>query len=97
MSSNRTIKSTDYPLFRPSVYILWCFFFKEHQRLLHSSNHLLNIFTGYRVREVAHDYVPAIKTWLEKEKGILNSYDTWHGKFKLFIFIIFNSYNLQNT
>ncbi|XP_068759575.1 uncharacterized protein [Montipora capricornis] len=33
---------------------------------------------GHRVGEVAHDYVPALKTWLNG-KGIKNSYDSWHG------------------
>ena len=33
---------------------------------------------GHRVGEVAHDYVPALKQWLNG-KGINNSYDTWHG------------------
>ena len=28
--------------------------------------------------EVAHDYVPALKGWLDG-KGIRNSYDSWHG------------------
>ena len=35
-------------------------------------------FLGHRVGEVAHDYVPALKTWLNG-KGIKNSYDSWHG------------------
>lgn len=34
---------------------------------------------GHRIGEVAHDYVPALKTWLNG-KGIKNSYDSWHVK-----------------
>ena len=34
---------------------------------------------GHLVGEVAHDYVPALKSWFERQ-GIRNSYDSWHGK-----------------
>ena len=37
------------------------------------------ISLGLDVREVAHDYQPAIKNYLEKELKCLNSFDTWHG------------------
>ena len=33
---------------------------------------------GLNVTEVAHDYQPAIKKYVE-ELGMVNSYDTWHG------------------
>ncbi|KAJ7375291.1 Orexin receptor type 2 [Desmophyllum pertusum] len=34
---------------------------------------------GHKVVEVAHDAVEAIRNWLVKEKGIKNSFDSWHG------------------
>ena len=37
-----------------------------------------NAFVGHRVGEVAHDYVPALKVWLDG-KGIKNLYVSWHG------------------
>ncbi|KAL9976325.1 hypothetical protein ACROYT_G013615 [Oculina patagonica] len=34
---------------------------------------------GHRVVEVAHDAVESIRKWLLEEKGIKNSFDSWHG------------------
>ena len=34
---------------------------------------------GHNVKEIAHDCVMALKAWFQ-EKGIKNSFDTWHGK-----------------
>ena len=31
---------------------------------------------------MAHDAVEAIRNWLIKEKGIKNSFDSWHGNSK---------------
>lgn len=36
--------------------------------------------TGHEIAEIAHDNVAAIQNWAVKDKKILNSYDTWHGK-----------------
>ena len=34
---------------------------------------------GFHVSEVAHDFVLQLKNWIIT-KGILNSFDSWHGK-----------------
>lgn len=36
---------------------------------------------GHIIGEVAHDCVAALKNWFV-DRGIKNSYDTWHGKLK---------------
>jgi len=33
-----------------------------------------------KVTEVAHDYQVRVKKYVTKEFGVLNSYNTWHGK-----------------
>ena len=38
----------------------------------------LILITGLNITEVAHDYQPSIKKYVE-ELGMVNSYDTWHG------------------
>ena len=34
------------------------------------------------VTEVAHDFQVGVKKFMTEELGVLNSYDTWHGKYK---------------
>ena len=34
------------------------------------------------VTEVAHDFQVGVKKFVTEELGVLNSYDTWHGKYK---------------
>ena len=34
--------------------------------------------TAVKVNEVGHDFTIQLKKWLD-EKGIKNSFDTWHG------------------
>ena len=36
------------------------------------------ISIGFHVSEVAHDFVLQLKNWIIT-KGILNSFDSWHG------------------
>ena len=31
---------------------------------------------------VAHDFLVGVKKYVTEELGVLNSYDTWHGKYK---------------
>ena len=38
---------------------------------------------GFHVSEVAHDFVLQLKTWIVS-KGMLNCFDSWHGKFLVF-------------
>ena len=33
-------------------------------------------------RGVAHDFQVGVKKYVTEELGVLNSYDTWHGKYK---------------
>ena len=40
---------------------------------------------GFKITEVAHDYVPALKNWFERVREILNSYDSWHGNAMLIV------------
>ena len=35
---------------------------------------------GLNVVEVAHDYQPAVKKYIVDDLGMVNSFDTWHGK-----------------
>ena len=35
---------------------------------------------GLDVREVAHDCAVTVSEYISVELGLLNSYDTWHGK-----------------
>ena len=35
---------------------------------------------AYNIMDVAHDCVKALKNWLE-ERGMKNSFDTWHGEY----------------
>jgi len=35
-------------------------------------------FSGFRISEVAHDFVLQLKNWIVS-KGMLNSFDSWHG------------------
>lgn len=39
---------------------------------------------GFHVSEVAHDFVLQLKTWIVS-KGMLNSFDSWHGKCLVFL------------
>ena len=34
------------------------------------------------VTEVAHDFQVGVMKFMTEELGVLNSYDTWHGKYK---------------
>ncbi|XP_068735949.1 uncharacterized protein [Montipora capricornis] len=49
------------------------------QVVLHNTPLFQLYLSGHRIGEVAHDYVLALKTWLNG-KGIKNSYDSWHGR-----------------
>ena len=40
---------------------------------------LLLFPVGLNIKEVAHDYQPTIRKYLEEEVKCLNSFDTWHG------------------
>ena len=35
---------------------------------------------GVNVTEVAHDFQVTVMKYVTTELGIINSYDTWHGK-----------------
>ena len=37
-------------------------------------------FSGLNVVEVAHDNSPSVKSYIVQDLGLINSYDTWHGK-----------------
>ena len=37
-------------------------------------------FSGLNVVEVAHDNSPSVKSYIIQDLGLINSYDTWHGK-----------------
>ena len=39
--------------------------------------------SGFQIREVAHDFVLQLKTWI-LSKGMLNSFDSWHGTHPFF-------------
>ena len=39
---------------------------------------------GFHVSEVAHDFALQLKTWIVS-KGMLNSFDSWHGKCLVFL------------
>ena len=34
------------------------------------------------ITEVAHDFQVGVKKYVTEELGVVNSYDTWHGKYK---------------
>ena len=34
------------------------------------------------VTEVAHDFQVGVTKFVTEELGVVNSYDTWHGKYK---------------
>ena len=40
----------------------------------------LCVHSGLRICEVAHDYQVQVSRYVTDELGLLNSYDTWHGK-----------------
>ena len=40
---------------------------------------------GLRVYEVAHDQQVQVSRYVTDELGFLNSYDTWHGRLKVFV------------
>ena len=37
---------------------------------------------GVNVTEVDHDFQVSVMKYVTTELGILNSYDTWHGKYR---------------
>ena len=41
----------------------------------------LCVHSGLRICEVAHDYQVQVSRYVTDELGLLNSYDTWNGKF----------------
>lgn len=41
---------------------------------------------GLRVNEVAHDQQVQVSRYVTDELGFLNSYDTWHGRLKGFMY-----------
>ena len=45
---------------------------------------------GLKFVEVAHDMQQQVAKYIRNDMGLLNSYDTWHGKALCFILIIFN-------
>ena len=44
--------------------------------------HIIILFTGLKVVEVAHDYQAQVQKYVVDELNLTNSYDTWHGKTK---------------
>ena len=45
----------------------------------------LGLDEGLNIPEVAHDYQATIKQCVQ-QLGMVNSYDTWHGKVSIFVF-----------
>ena len=43
---------------------------------------ILNTYVGLNVVEIAHDYQAQVQKYIVNELGLINSYDTWHGKYK---------------
>ena len=43
-----------------------------------------SLWPGFHISEVAHDFVLQLKTWIVS-KGMLNSFDSWHGKCLVFL------------
>ena len=43
--------------------------------------HIVILFIGLNISEVAHDYQVQVTHYVTDELGFLNSYDTWHGEY----------------
>ena len=44
-------------------------------------NVLAIVVIGLQITEVAHDNCSSVKTIIERDFKMINSFDTWHGKF----------------
>lgn len=42
----------------------------------------LRYIVALNVVEIAHDYQAQVQKYIVDELGLINSYDTWHGKYK---------------
>ena len=43
----------------------------------------MGIHVGLKIGEVAHDHQVSVKNYVTNELHLINSYDTWHGKYFL--------------
>lgn len=54
-------------------------------KLTLSVSHIVCVFTlDLKVVEVAHDHQVQVKKYVTEDLELINSYDTWHGKSKVF-------------
>ena len=53
------------------------------------------LLPGLKVVEVAHDFQQQIKNYITKDLKMINSYDTWHGKYMFYVLcmVVFSHYN----
>ena len=70
---------------------VWILIFRGLCRCSSSTtcSHLQIIYIEVNVIEVGHDFTMQLKKWFD-EKGIKNSFDTWHGKICSFLLEIFS-------
>ena len=55
--------------------------------IISRSHHICSSFVhvGVKVTEVAHDLQFCVKKFVTEELGVMNSYDTWHGSFFIYL------------